>query len=93
MSKIENLTLKESRFVREYVRDGNATRAAKAAGYSPRTAHVIGCENLKKPKIAAAVEQRRAALAELVDFSVEEYLRVLVRQARGDVGDYATWDG
>ena len=88
----EHLTFKESRFVLEYCRDGNATRAAKAAGYSSKSAHAIGCENLKKPKIAAAIEQRRAVLEDRIGFSVEEYHRVLARQARGDLGDYGAWD-
>lgn len=50
-----HLTAKQQRFVVEYLVDLNATRAATAAGYSPKTARVIGCENLTKPNIAAAL--------------------------------------
>jgi phage terminase small subunit len=45
---------KQTRFVAEYLVDLNATRAAIRAGYSPKTAGVIGHENLRKPKIAEA---------------------------------------
>ncbi len=42
---------KQERFCREYLIQLNASRAAVNAGYSPKTASVIGSENLKKPKI------------------------------------------
>jgi len=35
---------KQKRFCEEYVIDWNATRAAKVAGYSEKTAKEIGCE-------------------------------------------------
>jgi len=42
------LTAKQQRFIDEYPVDLNATQAARRAGYSPKTAFVIGYENLKK---------------------------------------------
>ena len=56
MSK--GLTLKQERFCSEYLQDGNASRAARAAGYSEKTARVTGPENLQKP----AIQQRLAEL-------------------------------
>lgn len=50
------LTPKQAAFVREYLIDLNATAAAKRAGYSQRTAHVIGPQNLQKVEVAAAVK-------------------------------------
>lgn len=50
------LTLRREAFVEAYV--GNASAAALAAGYSPRTAHVIGHELLKKPEIQEAIRKR-----------------------------------
>ena len=47
---------KQELFVHEYLLDGNATRAAQAAGYSQRTAYSIGQENLKKPEIRQAID-------------------------------------
>ncbi|MFA5753528.1 MAG: terminase small subunit, partial [Bacteroidales bacterium] len=43
------LTPKQKRFVDEYLIDLNATQAAIRAGYSERTARIIGAENLIKP--------------------------------------------
>lgn len=56
MAENEKLTARQQRFVDAY--DGNATAAALAAGYSKKTAAFIGAENLKKPKIAAAIRAR-----------------------------------
>jgi phage terminase small subunit len=40
--------------------DLNATQAAIRAGYSAKTAHAIGAENLSKPEISAAVSKAQA---------------------------------
>ncbi len=53
MSK--NLTIKQNRFIHEYLLNGNATSAAKKAGYSKKTAREIGHENLTKPHVAEAI--------------------------------------
>jgi hypothetical protein len=58
------LTRKQARFVEEYLADLNAAQAAIRAGYSAKTARVIGHENLTKPDIAAAIEKARAERAE-----------------------------
>lgn len=85
------LTIKQDRFVREYVKDGNATRAAKQAGYSKRSARVIGPENLSKPAVAQEVQIHRQRLAERLDVSREK----LVNDAAHDAeqasvkGDYS----
>ncbi len=49
---MSSLTDKQERFCLEYVVDFNATQAAIRAGYSEPSAHVIGWENIRKPKIA-----------------------------------------
>ncbi|MAL41400.1 terminase small subunit [Thalassospira sp.] len=54
------LTGKQQRFVEEYLIDQNATQAAIRAGYSEKTAHATGHENLKKPEIAKALEKEQA---------------------------------
>lgn len=50
------MTDKQQLFVREYLIDFNATRAAIKAGYSAKTAYSIGAENLRKPEIKQAIE-------------------------------------
>lgn len=56
-STSSKLNPKQTRFVREYMADLNGTQAAIRAGYSPKTARSIACENLKKPKIADAIHR------------------------------------
>jgi phage terminase small subunit len=68
------LTVKQDRFAREYVKDGNGTRAAKKAGYSANTAHVIASENLRKPKVEAAIRKHRQRVAERLDVSREKLI-------------------
>ena len=50
-------TVKQGRFVQEYLIDGNATQAAIRAGYSEETAAMIGYENLRKPYILEAIKE------------------------------------
>lgn len=50
------LTPKQKAFAKEYVKNGgNATEAAKAAGYNNKSARQIGTENLTKPSISAYI--------------------------------------
>lgn len=60
MAKKGKLTDKQQRFVDEYLIDLNATQAAIRAGYSVKTADVIGCENLKKPSIQRVIAEHMA---------------------------------
>jgi len=67
--KSEELTGKQKRFCEEYIFDFNATRAAKAAGYSEDTAGSIGSENLKKPEIQAYIKNLQSNIEELAGIS------------------------
>jgi phage terminase small subunit len=78
------LTRKQKRFIEEYTVDFNATQAAIRAGYSERTARAIGSENLTKPDIEAAIQERINNLAMKAD---EVFIR-LSDMARADVGDF-----
>lgn len=61
--RVDGLLPKQARFVAEYLISGNATQAAMAAGYSPKTAYKIGAENLKKPQIASILEVKQSEIA------------------------------
>ena len=50
------MTPKQKRFIELY--DGNATRAAIAAGYSEKTAYRIGAELLQKTSVSEAIQLR-----------------------------------
>lgn len=54
------LTPKQQRFVVAYLVDRNATKAAKIAGYAPRSARVTGCRLLAKANVHAAVDRAQA---------------------------------
>ncbi len=58
-----NLTVRQTRFVDELAVSGNAAAAARAAGYSARSARQIASENLTKPDILAAIALRKQAEA------------------------------
>lgn len=55
----QELTPKQRLFVAEYLKDFNATKAAIAAGYSKKSAGVIGRENITKPEIRKALAAAR----------------------------------
>jgi len=57
-SQLQKLTAKEERFCMEYLVDLNASRAARSAGYSEKTARQIGYENLTKPYIRSFIDAR-----------------------------------
>lgn len=77
------MTQKKRVFIDEYPRDFNATRAAKAAGYSPRTAYSSGQRLLKDVEVQAAIQ---AHVAE-VTMGKDETLLRLSDVARGDIAD------
>lgn len=76
------LNEKQKRFVDYYIQTGNATKAAKQAGYSPNTAYAIGAENLRKPQIQVAIQSRLAQLeSERIakDKEILEYITAVMR--------------
>lgn len=54
----DKLNERQQQFVLHYMESGNATYSAKAAGYSERTAHQIGHEQLKKPDVQNAIKEK-----------------------------------
>ena len=75
------LTAKQARFVEEYLVDLNATQAAIRAGYSPKTAQVIGAENLIKPMVAEAVRAAQAARSARTELTQDYVVRGLMKEA------------
>lgn len=85
------MTAKQKKFVNEYLIDGNATQAAMRAGYSKKTAGIIGDENLKKPNIAAAIEKRQSKLAEKLEITQERVLAEYAKIAFSDMRKFSKW--
>lgn len=69
---MKKLTIKQKKFADEYIISGNATEAAKKAGYSKKTASVIGAENLIKPNISKYIKERLDELKKARTMSIEE---------------------
>ena len=76
------LTLKQRRFIEEYLIDFNATQAAIRAGYSEKTAYSVGHENLSKPEIKSEIDRLTAQMTEKAIVTKEMVLQGLLDEAR-----------
>lgn len=79
---MEKLTEKQKRFVDFYIQTGNASEAARLAGYSKKISNRIGAENLSKPVIKNAIDSRLIELESdrvAKDKEVLEYLTAVMR--------------
>ena len=70
----KELNDKQRLFCIEYLKDFNATQAAKRAGYSVRTARSIGAENLAKPDIQAEVSKQIGLLLDQAKIHLEKQI-------------------
>jgi phage terminase small subunit len=75
------LTYKQKAFAEAYLLCGNATKAAKMAGYSEKTARSLGCENLTKPDIKILIQERLKEKR----ISADKVLALLSLQAEGSL--------
>ncbi|WP_324671053.1 terminase small subunit [Hymenobacter sp. GOD-10R] len=78
------LTDKQQRFVEEYCVDWNGTQAAIRAGYSDSAAAEIAYENLRKPHIRAAIDERLTTLS----LSAGETTKLISEIAQTSVNDF-----
>ena len=78
------MTEKQKHFCIEYLIDLNATQAAIRAGYSKKTAKVIGQENLTKPDIKKYIEQQLKQIKNEKIADVQEVLEYLTAVMRGE---------
>lgn len=89
-----SLTAKQRKFADNYIKLGNAKQAAIKAGYSPKTAKVIGNENLTKPNLKAYIDERLNELSNSKIATAEEILEYLTSVVRGEqVEDVVTNKG
>ena len=78
------MTEKQKKFVDEYLIDLNATQAAIRAGYSKDSARAIGAENLTKPYIQQAIEERVEQLHNERSADAQEIIEYLTSVMRGE---------
>lgn len=81
------LTQKQKVFCEEYIKTGNASDAARKAGYSQKTAPFIGTENLKKPQISAYIKSRLDEQDAALVADANEVLRFYSAVMRGEIRD------
>ena len=79
------LTEKQRRFAEYYIETGNCTEAAIKAGYSKRTARVIGQENLLKPAIKKYIDEKLTEMSNKRIASANEVMELLTSAARGEL--------
>lgn len=84
---MDRLTPKQKAFADEYLKCGNATEAARRAGYSSKTARVIGQENLQKPAISVYIAERQKQIDDARIADVTEVLRFLSSVMRNEQKD------
>ena len=79
------LNARQKAFCEYYVASGNATDAAIKAGYSKKTARVIGQENLTKPALKNYIDEMMQKLESERIASAEEVLQNLTAMMRGEI--------
>jgi phage terminase small subunit len=75
----KKLTDKQKIFCKEYIIDFNATRAAKASGYSVKTAGRIGGENVQKPEIQKQIKKLMSKREERTEISADRVVKELAK--------------
>ena len=86
---IIRLTPKQETFCLRYSEGSmNTTEAAISAGYSPRTARVIGYENLLKPYISARIAELRQMAVDASIAGKTERQQVLTEIVRGRLANF-----
>lgn len=81
------LTQKQKAFADYYIQLGNATEAAKKAGYNKKSAYSIGNENLKKPEIKNYIDERLKQIEDERIADASEVLKYLTSVMRGEVDE------
>ena len=82
---------RQRRFVAEYLVDLNATRAAKRAGYSAKSARSLGYRLLQNPAVAAAVAKAQGRRAARTRVSADRVVTELAKVAFGDPRRLLSW--
>lgn len=82
------LNPKQTVFVEEYLIDLNATQAAVRAGYSEKTASVIGSENLAKPYIQEAIQIAMDKRSKRTEITADNVLKEIAKLGFSNMLDY-----
>lgn len=83
------LTPKQERFIAEYLVHSDATRAALAAGYSPKSAGQLGYQLLQNPIVKAKLTPKQEKTLQKLELTAERILEELTMLAFYDPADVA----
>lgn len=84
---MDDLEPNEQVFVREYIRDRNASAAAVRAGYSKNSAHALGPRILSRPRVQAAVTEYMQRMMSVRRMEAEDVLGFWSAILRADPGE------
>jgi phage terminase small subunit len=87
------LSVRQQRFVEEYLVDFNGKQAAIRAGYAPHTADITGAQLLALPKVKARVDWAIANRVNRIQVRQDEVVRELLRLAMVDTSKAFDADG
>lgn len=86
-----DLTPKQKAFADEYIKNGgNASDAARKAGYAEKNADVTGRENLRKPTVSAYIAKKQAEIEKQKGTDIMSLAEIQQRRsmiARGELTD------
>lgn len=80
------------RFVEEYPKDLNATRAAERAGYAKASAHVSGCNLLKDKRIIKALRKEFSKLTRRNRIEQDRVAKELAALAYSNIKTFCKWN-
>jgi len=86
------LTDKQQRFVEQYLLDLNATRAAKDAGFSAKTANVKGAQLMANEGIQSAIQRAMTERSKRTEVTADAIVAQLAKIAFVDIKDIVEWD-
>lgn len=85
---------KKKLFAEAYIANGgNASEAAKSAGYSAKTAGVTGCRLLKDVQVQSILDERQKALANKYELTAEAIIKSIAQDLHFDPANLFNRDG
>ena len=85
---LDTLNARQEAFCQSYARNGNATQAAKDAGYSQKTAYAQGFRLLRYAEISSRIETIRAERFQKLHMGADELLALMAGQARNPLANF-----
>ena len=83
-NRVNGLTIKQNRFIEEYLIDFNTTQASIRSGYSVKSARQVGCINMHNKNIKAVIDSRLAEMKSNKIATATEVMEYLSKIMRGE---------